>query len=434
MIRGGRAVLAVTALLLAAACAAPTTSASPPASTGSPAGSTSGSTAAAAGTTVTPRPGPPPTFDGTGDFYAAPDPLPPADPGTLIRTQAITPKDYDNKVVLRVMYHSRDAENRDVATTGTIVYPNPGSAAAPAPSAGYPVVSFAHGSTGLGSKCAPSRANAGVGSFGVEGIAVAADFIGLGPTGQHHAFMSGPAEGHSVIDIVRAVRNLADAHAGTRWAAVGFSQGGHASLFAGEQAKSYAPELDLVGVAVAAPPSNLDETYPGDVAGIAAVTKVMTVFGLAVDHPGLVPRDYATPELLAASDAVQAGCVQDLTMAVAAVPLDKHWTRDPYTTEPAAAIVRANSPGLHPAAAPILIVQGSTDVFVVPARTDALFAELCAQRATVDLRRFEGVGHDENLLKLAKPEFTSWLGDRFAGRPAPDTCASAVTPPATAAP
>src|SRR3546814_10477393 len=52
-------------------------------------------------------------------------------------------------------------------------------------------------------------------------------------------------------------RAIPGAAAGEQFAVWGESQGGHAALWAAIAAKSYAPELRLVGTAAAAPPSDL---------------------------------------------------------------------------------------------------------------------------------------------------------------------------------
>ena len=56
---------------------------------------------------------------------------------------------------------------------------------------------------------------------------------------------------------MRAARQIPEVGGGSRYALWGYSQGGHAALFAASIASAYAPELKLVGVAAAAPPTNL---------------------------------------------------------------------------------------------------------------------------------------------------------------------------------
>src|SRR5262249_50299659 len=85
---------------------------------------------------------------------------------------------------------------------------------------------------------------------------VATDYPGLGTPGQH-AYLVGVDAAHAVLDSVRAARRVAGAHAGTRLAVWGLSQGAHSALFTREEAQRYAPDLQLVGVVAAAPPTDL---------------------------------------------------------------------------------------------------------------------------------------------------------------------------------
>jgi hypothetical protein len=78
----------------------------------------------------------------------------------------------------------------------------------------------------------------------------------LGTPGPH-PYLAGKAEAIAVFDSVRAAHHLAQAGAGTTFAVWGVSQGGHAALFTGQYAASYAPDLQLAGVAPAAPATAL---------------------------------------------------------------------------------------------------------------------------------------------------------------------------------
>src|SRR3546814_2887094 len=60
-----------------------------------------------------------------------------------------------------------------------------------------------------------------------------------------------------LLDAVRAARAIPGAAAGSSFAVWGESQGGHAALWTAIAARSYAPELTLVGTAAAAPPTDL---------------------------------------------------------------------------------------------------------------------------------------------------------------------------------
>lgn len=349
-----------------------------------------------------------------GDFFDAPVPLQHHRPGTVVWAEPIAAA--PGYGALRVMYHSRDAQHRDRAVTGTIFYPTD-----PAPAGGWPVISWAHGTSGMSSSCAPSRNGAATGSYGIRAVVVASDYVGLGPLGERHAFLSGKAEGYSVIDIVRAARRIPWVHAGRRWLTVGVSQGGHASLFAGELASHYAPELDLEGVVAAEPTSNLTENFPGDTPLVMDVVSVLALYGIAEDHPEVHPADYVTPLTAERAAVMDTGCLTEVALSLATIPHDQLFQADPRTTEPARSVAIANDPGHFRSAAPILLIQGTADSVVVPARTEKLRTILCALGEPVAQVIVPGGTHDTSP-GLAKPQIGAWLADRLAGAPAPTSC------------
>jgi predicted alpha/beta-fold hydrolase len=117
---------------------------------------------------------------------------------------------------------------------------------------------------------------------------VVTDYEGLGTRGTH-TYANRAAQGHAVLDAIRAAQRLPEAHlppAGPV-AVAGYSQGGGASAAAAELQPSYAPELKLKGAYAGAVPAdlaavahNLDGHYAAGFLGFA-----------------LVSLDYAYPEL-----------------------------------------------------------------------------------------------------------------------------------------
>ena len=85
------------------------------------------------------------------DVDAPPSPLPAAAPGALIRAEPIGAP--AGARAWRILYHSRALDGRDVAESGLVVAPT-----GPVPPGGRPVMSWAHGTSGLADTCAPSRA------------------------------------------------------------------------------------------------------------------------------------------------------------------------------------------------------------------------------------------------------------------------------------
>src|SRR5690242_19541191 len=132
----------------------------------------------------------------------------------------------------------------------------------PAPEKGWPLISLAHGTTGIGNDCGPSRQQDLMGyapmveSFLTNKYAVAlTDYEGLGESGSH-PYLEPRTEAFNTIDAVRAMREIAPA-VSTRWVAVGYSQGGQAVWAANELNSDYANGLQLQGAVSLAPAVNL---------------------------------------------------------------------------------------------------------------------------------------------------------------------------------
>lgn len=396
----GRRLVLVVALALAAvaACTSKDDTSSPP-------------------TTATGSAAPVEEFTGSVEaFYEVPDPLPAGAPGDLIRTQPVTAS--DGQAGLRIMYHSTDVNGDDRAVTGIVYYPT-----GTPPDGGWPVIASAHGTTGIASQCAPSRIPLEPWGFGIEGVRVGTDYIGLGPVGEVHSYLSATAEGNAVVDSVAAVHHIAEANAGHRWLAVGHSQGGHAALITNEIAAERLPDDELLGTVAIAPGAQFSEGY-GDDLQIRIIT-TMVLFGAVDEHPDVDPADYLEPEAFAAAEKVVAdSCLDQIitTMAPFAASPD-FYVKEP-SDGPARDWLEDNDPAQVVSDSPLLLVQGGLDIIVVPARTEALFERLCAMGQVVDKLDYPEADHTGEPAAAA-PQITEWLTDRLAGQPAPDGCAQA---------
>jgi pimeloyl-ACP methyl ester carboxylesterase len=82
------------------------------------------------------------------------------------------------------------------------------------------------------------------------------DYVGLGVDAPH-PYLIGQPEGRSVLDAVRAAHQLDGVELEDRTVVWGHSQGGHAALWAGALAPTYAPDVNVIGVAALAPASDL---------------------------------------------------------------------------------------------------------------------------------------------------------------------------------
>ena len=202
---------------------------------------------------------------GGNKFYKPPKELPKGH-GALIwqrKATGITPvAGAKNRLVL---YTSKTPQGKATAVSGIVSYPK-----GPPPQGGWPVVSFAHGTTGTADPCAPTRSPAGSPQapyttyidpeledwIGAGYAVVRTDYQGLGTPGPH-PYLIGTAEGRSVVDIVSAGRELYPLS--KKYLISGHSQGGQSALFAAGLASSYAPKLKLKGTVAYAPASHIRE-------------------------------------------------------------------------------------------------------------------------------------------------------------------------------
>ena len=273
------------------------------------------------------------------------------------------------------------------------------------PKDGWPVVSWAHGTSGIADPCAPSRDPKGPYTFYAAeqfsawlraGYAIAnTDYEGLGTPGVH-PYLVGRSEGRGVVDIVRASRQL-DGRLARRYVIAGHSQGGHAALFAAALAPKRAPELRLRGVAAYAPASHLDVlsralpsfTSPSGLSGLAA----LIARGLASVYPQIEPSQIASDGALALLPLVDKLCLVELNSASAfggIAPADL--VRPGADLEPLHEVLERQNPDLK-IAVPILLAQGLTDTTVLPFLTNQLDSELRERKNKVRYLTYPEIEH-----------------------------------------
>jgi pimeloyl-ACP methyl ester carboxylesterase len=330
----------------------------------------------------------------------------------------------------RVMYHSQSIQGKDIPVTGLIAVPN-----TPPPAGGYPVVSWAHGTTGIADTCAPSvkpdqDVQIANGLLDAGYAVVATDYEGLGTPGRH-PYIAGPSEARGTLDIVKAARKLPDVHAGDRYLVWGHSQGGHAAMFSLHLADEWAPGLHLVGVVAGAPPSQLSLVYQALKGSPFRYYLLMAAAGFnAAFGDQAAPLDKVlTPAGLAAIPKVDDGCTDAISKATADLKTDDLVKADPDTVPEWAKLLDENDPGKFPAAAkqPLLIIQGGNDEQIPVAATALMFDQLCKIHQVEQRWIYPGQSH-AGVIGVSYGDMLHWINDRFAGNPAPDPTAPTGQP------
>ncbi|OZF25748.1 hypothetical protein CH296_26955 [Rhodococcus sp. 14-2496-1d] len=295
-----------------------------------------------------------------------------------------------------ISYPTIDEHGRPAIARGQVYLP-----AGPPPSGGWPVVSWAKGTVGVGDSCAMSIAlsdgDAEDDPLAVElskplltqllrsGTAVVStDYIGLGTTDAHH-YLNSISEANAVTDIVSAAADELPELSRT-WVAAGHSQGGAAALTTGARADIYGERSDFRGVTSFAPSSNLEAVLPllsPTTPRIAALdnitaTLIYVLYGLRDSRPDLDVNSYLS-ELGRDYLAQAVGrCISDLRQKVSGVAPQQLLTRslsDPAMASALRDYLAVPTTGFT---RPVAIEQGLADTVVPPALTTALAAELVA--------------------------------------------------------
>jgi acetyl esterase/lipase len=366
------------------------------------------------------------TADAQPPFYYATEQELVGKPGTLIRHEPMSGAPAGANAY-RVLYRSTNSDNAPIAVSGIVIVPS-----GPAPNGGRPIVAWAHPTTGIVPHCAPSLAFfvfqqiQGAREMLEQGYAIAAtDYPGLGTPGPH-PYLVGASEARAVIDSVRAAGFLPDVGSSNQYAVWGHSQGGQAALFTGLIAESYAPELRLVGVAAAAPATDLTTLMKDDMhtTGGNNLT-AMTLWSWARVYGAPIEEVVAASALPAIEQLAQE-CIESafdiLARARTGRPLEQTFLiADVAAIEPWKSLLANNSPDVLPRAIPVFLAQGSTDVLVRPEVTRNYVRRLCSTGSRVRFLMMPNVGHAFAGRDSASAA-VQWIAQRFASQPPPNDC------------
>ncbi|MEV5649804.1 lipase family protein [Nocardia sp. NPDC052254] len=303
-----------------------------------------------------------------------------------------------------ITYRSDDAQGRPIVVSGTVAVPK-----SPPPKDGWPVLSWAHGTTGYADTCAPSvdtpdgldhdylgPVDSILDTWVAKGYAVVqTDYEGLGTPGGH-TYINGTSEANTVTDIVRAARTL-DTSIGKNWVVAGHSQGGQATLFTAQNAAQRAPELDLKGAISIAPGgvglSSTVDYVRGNRPGAAAAEAFLPLIllGAQAADPAIDPDRLLTAQAAPLLTAGRTGCLAQIR-AVPPVPPERVFAPD-ADVRPLTEYLDRQDPSRVVPSVPTMIAQGTVDTAVAKPGTDALVKTLCDKGVQVDYRVYDGQDH-----------------------------------------
>jgi Secretory lipase len=392
-------------------------------------------------------------------FYTPPDPLPPGQPGDLIRTEP-------SRLVLepggqlgsyegtgtRIMYRSNDAQGNPVAVTGTYIEPNvPWQGKGP-----RPLLAYATGPFGMGEQCAPSRLfNQGIhfsqgfdlmanteegwiATLLARGYAIAVtDGVGLGIHSQDSPqFLNRVAAGTALIDVARAAMKLPntslDPHGPVAfW---GWASGGQASMSAAELASTYGSELNVVGTYAAGAPTDLADEVSSIDGNFLAVMAGYLLRGVIASYPDLNQpiRDTLTPRGLQMLDWSGHTCLLQGGVDYMFRHTDG-WFKDDLNqmiqADPFKSLLAAQRIGNIKPKGPVYITHNRWDSFSPYQAARRTAIDWCAKGADVTLWTNEQppLFNKLDMNSLMQPyvdgeRSMAWLTDRFNGVPTTPNC------------
>ncbi|GAA3958578.1 alpha/beta fold hydrolase [Gordonia caeni] len=363
-----------------------------------------------------------------GPFYSA-DPPAGTSPGTLLRTERFDRGLPAGAQGWRILYTTTRDEGVPALASALVVAPE-------TPQAGpRPVIAWAHGTTGIARDCAPTLLPDPLGAGATPGVPqlldsgavlVATDYLGMGTAGPS-PYLIGQGEGRSVLDSVRAARQMRELTLAPDTVVWGHSQGGHAALWAGILAPAYAPDARVIGVAALAPASELTALARGltSMAG-GDLLAAYVLKAYSQTYPDVRFDDYVKVQARLPMQAMAARCLADPAVRVSVIEAlligDGAYATDP-TSGPLGRRLTANTPSAS-LAMPALLAQGDDDQVIDPAAQRTFVQAQCAAGTLLDFRQYPGRDH-LSLVAADSPavaDLLTWTRARLASEPATGTC------------
>lgn len=362
-------------------------------------------------------------------FYTAVEPVP-SEPGVLLRADLLTEGVPDGAEGWRILYTTTDPDGTVTVASGTVVAPADRGADA------LPLLSIAHGTTGIVPRCAPSLSPTPFSDGAATALeqmvtehgwaGVTSDYVGLGTAGPHQ-YLVGQSEARNVLDASRAAQQLEDVSLSSDTVVWGHSQGGHGALWTGQIAGDYAPELTIRGVVGMAPATDLfalAEATKDEVAGKTVSAYIASSWNEV--YPQLDLAGHLNPGTAHGVGEIADLCFNEQDVIAALLrgsQIPEQVFPDAVLDGDLGATLRENSP-TGPWPAPVLVAQGLADPLVKPSMQQSWVDGRCAAGEPIDYRTYPGLDHmglvaaDSPLT----PQLVEWTLARWSGQAPTPTC------------
>lgn len=358
-------------------------------------------------------------------LYATPANLRATKPGDLLGKESFDgyalPK---GATAVRILYHSLSATGRDVATSAVVLIP-----AGKPPAGGWPVIAWAHGTSGVARICAPSLMKDVY--YGEEGLmpmvaagfaVVATDYHGLGTDGPHE-YVNKTAQVHDVIYSIPAAHAAVPA-LGARWVVDGHSQGGIAAWGVAEAEHDLKDPNYLGAVSVAGVVREADFfEHLNSTPGVGFYAAFIAA-GIRARYPDFQPRELLSDEALVHyKDVTMNGCFYYGYATYASMPSGKFFRAGAPRNTWVHQFFENVKAAEKPIGGAMLIVAGESDQTIPVAAVREAARKMCNAGQAVAFRSYPGLDHDP-VMEKSTPDQLAWIRERYAGKPMVSNCAA----------
>ena len=345
----------------------------------------------------------------SGDGKDGPD-------GQLIRSEPASEYELPKGAhATRILYRSRDLRGAPTTASATVVTP-----AGQPPAGGWPLLVWAHGTTGVARQCAPSTTKS-LGYYVPElvgqGFAVVAvDYAGMATDDGGTEYLTKTSNALDTINAVpaaqKAVQQLTQ-----KWIAIGHSQGGLAIWGVAElEAKRKDPNY-IGGVALAPAVGGTPLIRNSGERKGNTFYPVYVAYAVKRLFPQFQVSDFLTPAAAAHYDELtKSSCFFVAYATFSSIGpgqvFKKGWDTNPYFKQ----LMELNRAGTQPVRGPLFIGSGTEDDSVPANLIEAAVKQQCKAGGQFSYKAYPG--DHSSMMKSSFPDQMSWIKDRFQGKPA----------------
>ncbi|RRQ28410.1 lipase [Rhodococcus sp. Eu-32] len=356
-------------------------------------------------------------------------------PGSVLRSRPMTFATPTLTTPIRgeqVLYRTTDQQGDAVVTVATVLRP-----LVPGPTK---IVSYHMAYDALGSQCDPSYTLSGgatspiaTAEQGVIAGYLAAGYTVVAPDyeGEELEWTIGRQSGYAALDGIRAAQSFLQVPSSTPVAMIGYSGGSVPTQWGAEVAPTYAPELNLVGIAAGGLPVDLAHNLPY-VSGSAQWAGVIPALIVAYQRAyGLDTASFLSEYGAQVIDQVDQECIAQFADDYPTLT-DASMVRAPYTSLlEVPEVVEAINDNIMGTAGtprtPMFLAVGHADpigdTIMITADVQALAHQYCTDGVDVQYAQYDGLTHGEAFLPF-EAQGLQFLTERFAGSPTHSNCAT----------